>query len=124
MDGAGGQTAGSLVEEEWGVGRAGPHLQPLVQVLLQRPAGGSAQGYPTSLSKLAFGDVEALLGAVEVLEIQGQGLANPDPRAVESPQKRLVGVRPKRVRRRQFAGGRQERLKLRGTVNIRRVSPG
>ena len=61
MDGAGGQAAGSLVEEERGVGRAGPHLQSLVQVLLQHPAGGSAEGHPTSLSELAFGDVEALL---------------------------------------------------------------
>jgi hypothetical protein len=71
MDGAGGQAAGSLVEEERGVGRAGLHLQSSVQILFQRPAGGRTQRYPTSFSELAFGDVEALLGAVEVLDVQG-----------------------------------------------------
>ena len=34
MDGAVGQAAGSLVEQERGVGRAWPHLEPFVQVVL------------------------------------------------------------------------------------------
>jgi len=76
------EAAGSLVEEERGVGRAWLHLQPFAQVLLKRSAGGSAQGRQAGLSELAFGYVEALFGAVEVLQVQGQGLTDPDPCAV------------------------------------------
>ena len=123
MDGAGGQAAGSLVEQERGVGRAWPHLQPFAQVLFERSAGGSAQGHPTSLSELALGDIEAMLGTMEVLQVQGQGLTNPDARTVEKPQKRLVGVGPKGVCRRQFGGRRHERVDFRMTIDIGRVSP-
>ena len=76
------QAARSLVEEQGSVGRAWSDLQSFANVLLKGSASGSAQGQPTSLSELAFGYVEALLGAVEVLQVQGQRLTDPDPRAV------------------------------------------
>jgi len=76
------EAAGSLVEEERGVGRAWPDLHPCAHVSLKGLAGGRAQGHPASLSELAFGNIEALLGAVEVLQVQGQRLTDPDPRAV------------------------------------------
>jgi len=122
MDGAVVQAGRSLVQEEGGVGRAWPHLEPFVKVLLECLGGRSAQRHPTSLSELALGDVEALLGLLEVLLVQGQGFPDPDSRAVEKPQKGPVGVRPKRVRRRQFGGRRQKRVDLRMTIDIGWVS--
>jgi hypothetical protein len=94
-----------------------------MQVVLKYLGGGSAQRHPTSLSELALGDVEALLGLLEVLSVQGQGLPDPDPRAVEKSQKGPVGVRSKGVCGREFRGGPQERLNLRRAVDIGRVSP-
>lgn len=76
------QSAGSLVEKQRGVGRAVEHLQPFAHVLLKGLAGGVTQGHPTSLSELAFCDIEHLLLAVEVLQVQGRRLTNADPRAV------------------------------------------
>jgi len=83
VDGALVKGSGSLVDEERTVGRAWCDLQPFAHVVLKGPAGGSAQGHPASLSELAFGNVEAPLGAVEVLQVQGQRLTDPDSRAVE-----------------------------------------
>ena len=71
VDGARSQAAGSLIEQERGVGRAWLDLQPFVQVLLECLGGRSAQRHPTSLSELALGDVEALLSLLEVLPVQG-----------------------------------------------------
>jgi hypothetical protein len=65
-----------------------------------------------------LGDVEALLGLLEVLSVQGQGLPDPDPRAVKKSQKGPVGMRSKGVRGREFRGGYQERLNLRRVVDI------
>ena len=97
IDGALVEAAGSLVEEQGGVGRSWSDLKPCAQVVLKGLAGGRAQGHPASLSELAFGNIEAPLGAVEVLQVQGQCLTDPDPRAVEKSQKCLAGVRPKGV---------------------------
>jgi len=96
------QTAESLVDKEGRVWRSWCYLQAFTHVLLQSLAGGSAQGHPACLSELAFCDIEKLFFAVEVLQIQGRRLTDSDSRAVENPQKRLVGVRPKGVSRRQF----------------------
>ena len=82
IDGAVVQAAGSLVEEERGVERAWPHLQPFAHVLLKCLAGGSAYGHPACFSELAFFYIEHLLFAVEVLQVQGQGLADADSCAV------------------------------------------
>ena len=82
VDGAVVQAAGSLVEEERGIERTWPHLQPFAHVLLKGLAGGSAYGHPACFSELAFCDIEHLLFAEEVLQVQGQRLTNPNPRAV------------------------------------------
>jgi len=82
IDGAVVQTAGSLVDKEGRVGRSWCYLQAFVHVLLKGSAGGSTQGHPAGLSKLAFCDIEHLLLAVEVLQVQGRCLTNPNPRAV------------------------------------------
>ena len=82
IDGAVVEAAGSLIEKQGGVGRARAHLQAFVHVLLKGSAGGSAHGHPAGLSELAFGYIEPFLGAVEVLQVQGQRLTDPDSRAV------------------------------------------
>jgi hypothetical protein len=82
VDGAGVQASGSLVDEERRVGRAWSDLHPFTHVSLKSLAGGSAQGRPASLSELAFGNIEAPLGGVEVLQVQGQRFTDPDSRAV------------------------------------------
>jgi len=117
------QGSGSLVDEERRVGRAWPYLQACVHVSLKGSAGRRAQGRPAGLSELAFGYVEAPLGVVEVLQVQGQRLTDPDSRAVEKSQKRLVGVRPKRVFGGQLRGGLKERLDLGVAIDIGLMSP-
>jgi hypothetical protein len=82
VDGALVQALGSLVEEERRVGGAWHPFQPFVHILLQRPAGGSTQRHPASLSELAFGSVDAPLRAVEVFQVQGQCFTDPDSRGV------------------------------------------
>lgn len=82
IDGALMETARSLVEEEGGVGRAGSHLQALAHVSCKGSAGGIAQGDPTVLFEFAFGDEEAFRGDMEVVQVQGQCLTDPDPCAV------------------------------------------
>ena len=68
IDGAVVQLAGSLVEKQRGVGRAWPHLQPFIHVLLQSSTGRTTQGHPACLSELAFCDIEHLLFAGLSLE--------------------------------------------------------
>jgi hypothetical protein len=82
VDGALVQALGSLVEEERRVGGAWRPFQSLVHILLQRPAGGSTQRHPASLSELAFGYVDAPLRVVEVFQVQGQCFTDPDSRGV------------------------------------------
>lgn len=100
------QTAGSLVDKERRVGRSWCHLQAFTHVVLQSSAGGFTQGHPAGLSELALGYIEPLLGEMEVLQVQGQGLTDPDSRAVEKAQQRAVAVRPEGVFRRQLGGCR------------------
>ncbi|MBA7664939.1 hypothetical protein ES703_73004 [subsurface metagenome] len=106
IDGRVVQAAGSLVDKERRVGRAWPHPQPFMHVLLQSLAGGITQEHPAGLSELAFSYEEPLLGAVEVFQSQGRRLTDADPRTVEEAQKSAVGVRPKGVFRWQLGGGR------------------
>ena len=76
------QAAGSLVEKKRGIGRAWPHLQPFAHVFLKDSEGRTTQGHAAGLSELALCDIEHLLFAVEVLQVQGQRLTDPNPRAV------------------------------------------
>ena len=88
------QRAAALVEEERRVQRAGLPAQASVHLLPHRPARRLAQRHPAGLAELARGDVEPLLGAVEVLQRQRARLADPDPRAVQQPQQGAVSLRP------------------------------
>jgi hypothetical protein len=65
VDGRVVQAAGTLVQEQRGVRRAGTDPVSCLQVLLQGVAGGAAQGYPAGFAELSLGKVEALLVAVE-----------------------------------------------------------
>ena len=72
-----------------------------------------------ALRNFPAADIEVLLLAVEVLQVQCERFANADSRAIEKPQKGPVGVGPKRVRRRQFCGGRQQPLHLADAIDVR-----
>ena len=76
------QTAGSLVDKEGRIWRSWCYLQAFTHVLLQSLADGVTQGHPAGLSELTFCDIEHLLLAMEVLQVQGRGLTDADSRAV------------------------------------------
>jgi len=122
IDGAMMQASGSPVDEKRSVWPAGPDLQPFCQVVLKGLTCGRAQRHKAGLSELAFGNVEDLFCALEVLHIQSQGLAYPDSRGVKKPQKRPVGMRPKGMRRRQVRCGRKEHTDLGTGIDIGPVS--
>ena len=113
------QAPGSQVQEQRRVRRVRLNTKAPVQIRLQRPAGGSAQGNPTGLAELAFGNEEPLFIAVKVFQIQSQGFPDPDAGAVEEPQERLVGMGPKRARRRQLRGGGQQRANIGLAIDVR-----
>lgn len=71
VDGALMQASGLLVNKERRIGGEWSDTQAFTQVLLKGLGGRSAHGYPSSLSELAFGYVEALLGTVEEFQVQG-----------------------------------------------------
>ena len=56
---------------------------------------GGVQWHPAGLAELSFGNVEALLIAVEMLQVQVERLPDPDSRGVEESKKCPIRFRAK-----------------------------